>query len=382
MSLVTVVWSMIAAACLTLAAVHLPVWLRNRGAQTTLAFALAAISTAGIAFGELLMLKASTPHAFAVAVRWIHVPIALLMVALAGFAFHYLGAGRRWLAATAIGLRLVSLAVNFTVGENLNWLQVQALRDVSFLGDVVRVPIGVTNPWMAIGQLGVLLLMVFFADASVTAWRQGRRTAATVIGSMLTVLMLSGGGLAVFVYWAGVQVPNVLTLFCVGIVVVMGYALSIDLLRARQLVVELSEKEQEAALAAEAANLGTFTRDIQRDVIKASDEWRELFGFTPDEPLSLGALLQKIHVDDRAAFGESTARSIRDRGRRNSTPSSGCRCPTAGCAGSRRSAGSSSIRAAGRCAAAAPASTSPRASWPSRRRCACARTSPTSAGSR
>jgi len=314
MSFVTVVWSMIAAACLTLAAVHFPVWWRNRSAQTTLAFALAAVSTAAIAFCELVMLKASTPHAYATAVRWAHVPIVLLMAALAGFAFYYLDAGRRWLAAVAIGLRLVSLVINFTVGENLNWLEVQALRDVSFLGDVVRVPIGVSNPWMAVGQLGTFVLMIFFADASISAWRQGRRTAAIVVGTILTLLMLSGGALAVVLFWRGVQAPYTLTLFCLGIVVVMAYALSTDLLRARELVVELSEKEQEAALAAEAANLGTFTRDIPRDVIVASDEWRELFGFAPDEPLNLGALLQKIHVDDRAAFGESTARAIRDRG--------------------------------------------------------------------
>ena len=203
MSFVTVVWSMIAAACLTLAAVHLPVWWRIGGAQTTLAFALAAVSTAGIAFCELAMLKASTPHAYATAVRWVHVPIFVLMVALAGFAFHYLDAGRRWLAATAIGLRLISLVVNFTVGENLNWLEIHSLRDISFLGDVVRVPVGAINPWMAIGQAGVFLLMIFFADASNTAWRRGRRAAAMVVGSILTLLMLSGGGLAVVVYWAG-----------------------------------------------------------------------------------------------------------------------------------------------------------------------------------
>ena len=314
MSFVTVVWSMIAAACLTLAAVHFPVWWRNRGAHTTLAFAFAAVSTTGIAFCELAMLKAPTPHAYSNALRWAHVPILVLMVALAGFAFHYLDAGRRWLAATAIGLRLVSLAINFTVGENLNWLEVYSLRDVAFLGDVVRVPSGVSNPWMAVGQLGVFLLMIFFADASIAAWRQGRRAAAIVVGSILTLLMLSGGGLSVVLYWAGAQAPNTLTLFCLGIVVVMAYALSTDLLRARQLVVELSEKEQEAALAAEAANLGTFTRNIPQDAIEASDEWRELFGFASDDPLSLGALLQKIHVDDRAAFGESMARSIRDRG--------------------------------------------------------------------
>jgi len=314
MSFVTVVWSMIAAACLTLAAVHFPVWWRNRGAHTTLAFAFAAVSTTGIAFCELAMLKAPTPHAYSNALRWAHVPILVLMVALAGFAFHYLDAGRRWLAATAIGLRLVSLAINFTVGENLNWLEVYSLRDVAFLGDVVRVPSGVSNPWMAVGQLGVFLLMIFFADASIAAWRQGRRAAAIVVGSILTLLMLSGGGLSVVLYWAGAQAPNTLTLFCLGIVVVMAYALSTDLLRAKQLVVELSEKEQEAALAAEAANLGTFTRNIPQDAIEASDEWRELFGFASDDPLSLGALLQKIHVDDRAAFGESIARSIRDRG--------------------------------------------------------------------
>ena len=42
-------------------------------------------------------------------------------------------------------------------------------------------------------------------------------------------------------------------------------------------------------------------------MIEASDEWRELFGFTPDEPLTLSAMMQKIHVDDRAAFGKSMA---------------------------------------------------------------------------
>ena len=313
MSLVTVVWSMIAAACLTLAAVHLPVWWRNREARATLAFGIAAASTAAIAFAELVMLKAATPETYATAVRWAHVPIVVLMVALAGFAFHYLGAGRAWLAIAAIGLRLLSLVINFSVGQNLNWLEVQGLRDVVFLGEVVRVPIGVSNPWMAIGQLSVLLLTVFFVDASVTAWRRGRRAAALVVGGILTLLMLSGGVLAVALFWGKFQAPHVLSLFCLGIVAVMAYALSTDLLRAKQLVGDLSVKEQEAALAAEAADFGTFSRDMTRNVIDASDKWRELFGFVPGQPLALDDLVQRIHVDDRAAFADSTAASIRER---------------------------------------------------------------------
>ena len=83
MSLVTIVYSMIAGVCFTLAAVHLPVWLRNREARATLAFAVAAVCSGAIACGELLMLMAATPEEYAAAQKWNNVPIALLLVALA-----------------------------------------------------------------------------------------------------------------------------------------------------------------------------------------------------------------------------------------------------------------------------------------------------------
>src|SRR5205085_9174144 len=134
--------------------------------------------------------------------RWIHVPVAVFLVALAGFAFHYLGAGRRWLAATAIGLRLVSLAINFSVGESLNWLEVREVHDAAFLGDVVRIPVGVANPWMSVGQAAVVLFAIFLADAALAAWRQGRRTFGIVVtGSVLTLLTLAGGSMAVVLFW-------------------------------------------------------------------------------------------------------------------------------------------------------------------------------------
>jgi PAS domain S-box-containing protein len=314
MSLVTIIWSMIAAACLTLAALHLPVWWRNRGDRAALSFTITAVATAAIAFCELFMLKATTPAGYATAVRWIHVPIAVLMIGLAGFALHYLGAGRRWLAGAAIGLRLVSLPINFSVGQNLNWLEVRELREVSFLGELVRVAVGVNNPWMLVGQLSVLLLLVFFADASLSAWRRGRRAAAIVVGGILSLLTLSGGVMAVALFWGGVQAPYTLSLFCLGIVGVMAYALSTELLRARELAGTLRSREQEAELAAEAASFGTFSRDMARDVIEASPKWRELFGFAPAQPLCLADLVQKVHADDRAAFADSAAKAIREGG--------------------------------------------------------------------
>ena len=166
MSSVTVIWSMVIAACLTLAAVHLPVWWSNRADRAGLAFSLATISTAAFAICELWMFHAQTPRAYAEVLRWAHVPIALWVITTAAFVYFYLDAGRPWLAFGAIGLRLVALPFNFIAAQNLNYREVTALRSISILGEPVSVAVGVPNPWMAVGQLGLLLLIVFVADAS------------------------------------------------------------------------------------------------------------------------------------------------------------------------------------------------------------------------
>jgi len=314
MSPVTVVWSMIAAACLTLAAVHLPVWWRNREARATLAFSVAAICTAAIALCELAMLKAATPADYVMAQRWINLPIALLFVALAGFAHHHLDARLRWLAVTAIALRLVSLVINFTVGESATFLHATSLHSVPLLGEQVAMAVGTRNPWRAVGHAAVLLLMLYFLAASVHAWRQGRRLAAVLVGGSLTFFMAASLTRAVLVSWQGGNAPSTVSLFALGVVAVMAYALSADLLRARQLVVELSEREREADLVADAANLGTWTRDIVRDSLVASKKLRELFGFAPGEPLTGEDLAQRVHADDRAAFRDRLSQATRRRG--------------------------------------------------------------------
>jgi len=314
MSLVTVVWSMIAAACLTLAAVHLPVWWRNREARATLAFSVAAICTAAIALCELAMLKAATPADYAAAQRWMNLPVALLLIALAGFAHHYLDARLRWLAVTAIVLRLVSLAINFSVGESGNFLHATSLHAVELMGEQVSIASGERNPWRAIGHLAIFLLMLYFIAASVHAWRQGRRAAALLVGGSLTFFMAASLARAFLVSWQGGDAPSTVSLFALGVVAVMGYALSADLLRANQMVIELSEREREAELVADAANLGTWTRDIVRDTVVASRKLRDLFGFAPGERLSGEQLVQRVHVDDRAAFRDRLSQAARRRG--------------------------------------------------------------------
>ena len=305
MSSVTIVWSMIAAACLTLAAVHLPVWLRTRDAEATFAFALAAISTALLAFCELYMLKAQTTEGYALAQKMAQVPVVLLLLSLAAFTQHYLDTGWRWLAIAGVGLRVVSLVFNFTTGVNMNFLEVTGLAKFRLLGDDVVVAIGVPNPWSAIGELGLLMVAVFVAHAALTTWRHGRRAVAASVGGSLTFLMLAGVSQSLQTGWGRAPAsPSTVSLFALGLVLVMGYALSADLLRAKRLAVELGEREHDADLAAEAANIGIWTRDMVRGRISASKKWRELFGFASDEPITLERVLERVHPDDRSDFND------------------------------------------------------------------------------
>ena len=308
MSLITISWSMIASACLTLAGIHFLLWCRSRKSWTNLLFCLTAVSTAIFAFCELRMMRVQTPAEFASTLKWAHVPVWVLVVSLVGFVRLYLRAGRPWLAWTVFALRTFALLLNFLVGQNLNYLEVTSLRQIPLLGESVSVAEGVHNPWMLIGQLSLLLVVVFVADASITVWRRGdRRTALTVGGSVVFFALVSAGQ-SLAVLWGIVQVPLTASLFFMGVVAVMGYELGQDTLRAAQLDRELRlseaglrESEERMRLAVEAADFGIWIRDLARNEIWASDKWRALFGFRQEERLELDSILQQIHSEDRDA---------------------------------------------------------------------------------
>ena len=65
MSWLTVIWSMAASASLTLALMHLAIWIKQRNNLSHLLFSVAAIAVAGIAAGELAMMLPGRPSSSA-----------------------------------------------------------------------------------------------------------------------------------------------------------------------------------------------------------------------------------------------------------------------------------------------------------------------------
>ena len=309
MSWITILWSMIAAACLTLAAFYCVVWLKQRENWVHLLFSSSAVAAAAIAGFELAMMHAQTVRQYEVLVRWIHVPTWVLIVSLVGFVRLYLRAGRRWLAWTICALRTLLLILNFIFTPNLNYRQITGLRQFPFGGDIISVPVGVANPWGVLSQVSLVLLLIFFVDATITVWRRGDRERALVVGGS----MIFGAILAwhiPLVIWGVIHVPFFLCFAYSGIVAAMAYELSNDMARAAQLARELEASEKRLNLAADSAGLGLWEWDLNKDEIWVSPTRRAQLGFPLSGKITFEDLSSRWHVDDRDQVREALKDAI------------------------------------------------------------------------
>jgi two-component system sensor kinase FixL len=313
MSWVTIIWSMVASACLTLAAMHLLVWSRRRTAWAHLLFSLSAAGTAAYAGCELWMMRAQTPGDFGLALRWAYVPAWVLVVSVVAFVRVYLRAGRPWLAGTVCGVLTVGLLLDFGSAPNLSYLEISALRHVRFLGDTVSVVAdGVRNPWMPVGQLGLLLLAVFVADASIGAWRRGDRRQALMVGGSIAFFAVGATLEAVLVLGGLVQEPLTATLLYAGVLAAMAYQLSDDVLRAARATDDLRQREQQIALVADAADLGLWIWTTPPDTVWATERLNPMLGFAPGELISVVSFLEHVHPEDRGLTRQALQRALDD----------------------------------------------------------------------
>src|SRR5438874_10790420 len=317
MSWVTVIWSIGSGACLTLALMNCVVWWKDRTARANLVFSVLAIAVASFAALELALMRAQTPEQFGEVVRWLHVPVWVMIASLVAFVRLYLRAGRRWLAWTVVGVRTLSLILNFTFWPNINYRQITALRHISFFGEPVSVATSVPNPWMLVAQLSLLLLIIFVTDAMITVWRRGdRRQALVVVGGILFFVVL-GTAEGVAIGWGLISMPVTVSLFYQCLVAAMAYELSYEMLCAAQTTrrlqaseTELRETNQRMGLAANAARLIVWSWDILHDEVWLSGKDRTLLGFSQSEKLTAERVRSIVHPEDRQLVRQLVENSL------------------------------------------------------------------------
>jgi len=315
-----IIFAILVTACLTLAAVHLIVSLKVRQTSANLLLSLgASAALAAIAFFEVSMMHAETPAEYGAALRWLHVPVFMFILAVVGFVLFHLRVGRWWLALTACTLRAISLLLNFLVGENLNYFEITRLQQLPFLGDSVSIAVGIPNPLMLVGQLSLLLLLIFIVDATISLWRRGERERALVFGGCIVFVIVTPALMIALVVQGALQWPPIVSWFFFPLVAVMSYEMSRDMVRSAWLAAklqatggELRLSEQRLKLATEGAQLAVWEWNTDRDEIWITEQGFALFGFARGERVNFSSFLNKVHPKDRDDLQEAIARSRRD----------------------------------------------------------------------
>lgn len=70
------------------------------------------------------------------------------------------------------------------------------------------------------------------------------------------------------------------------------------------------ESEERLALAARAARLGIWVRDLDSGAMWTSPDWRTLFAFDPAHEIGMDDFLRRIHADDRAGVQATLAQAL------------------------------------------------------------------------
>ncbi|MEK6335738.1 MAG: sigma 54-interacting transcriptional regulator [Acidobacteriota bacterium] len=291
MNWVTIIWSIVASASLTLAIMNLLVWSRQRRSWAHLCFSLMVVGVIGLALGEMGTMKASSPEEFGRAILWTHLVYAFGVMGSLGFVHYYFGTGRPWLLALAVGLRLLAVVMNFTTGLNLHIGSIQSLQKMTLLGEQVTVlDQWVVNPWMRLGVFASLVWLIYVVDASVRLWRAGSedgRRRAVIVGGSLAFFIIVTVGQSGLVVSGVLKMPFIVSLPFLGVVLAMSYELSSDMIRAAQLARELQaseaglrESQRRMELEASHRRRAEDARNNLAAIVESSDD--AILSKTPD----------------------------------------------------------------------------------------------------
>jgi signal transduction histidine kinase len=312
----------VASACLTLAATHAVVWFKDRTARANLAFSMLALGVAGFAWCNLLTVVAQTQDEFVRALWWMNVTLFLMVAPMVAFVRFYFRTARPWLGHLAWGLRLIALAVNFVREPVFNYDSVSAVRTVDFLGVPVTVLDGRGSLWVAFGQFGLAVLLVFVLDASIRAWRAGspeEKRRALAVGFPTAFFVAVGSAWAALIFAGVLDWPHLESIFFLGVLCAMAHELSADVLRAARLTGELQrshaalrDSEQRISMAAEAARLGIWIRDLATDAVWLTSQCRELFAFPAHATVTYRMFLDRLEAEDRRRVEREDRLAVRD----------------------------------------------------------------------
>ena len=141
--------------------IHFRIWLNRRRDLDNLMFSLAALGAALLAVLEMFSFNSSSVDAHRQLISLMHIPLFILIVSITWFVWFYFKTGKLWLAFSISALWIIGLILNFIVGDNLTYTEIEGLTQIqTFTGEDANIPKGKVNPLANIVNLDSILLII------------------------------------------------------------------------------------------------------------------------------------------------------------------------------------------------------------------------------
>jgi two-component system sensor kinase FixL len=214
---------------------HIFLWRREVSRDFYLFSAVMAIAAGSGALTELALAKTHALADVQILLKLGNVTIGVTIVAMTWFLHRYLQTGRRFLLWAITGLWACGLVVNFFSPWSLTFADVTSLREMTtFWGETYHLILGSGNLFKILPDLASLLVAVFAIDASVQAWRSGRRRQAGLTGGAISFFIIAAGIHTPLVDAGLVKTPYLISVAFVGIVAALNYELVLNAAQASQ----------------------------------------------------------------------------------------------------------------------------------------------------
>jgi PAS domain S-box-containing protein len=243
-----------------------------------------------------------------------------MAISLAAFVCS-IGPYRQWLLLGAIGTRAVATVANFTTGDTLVYSSITTLHDIVLWGDrTIVVPIGVSNPWAAFGQISNLMLVGLVADQIIALYRQPRserRARSLRISASVLVFLASAAAWTLAVVAFALPLPLMATPFILAIMLVMSWDVGSELLRSAQLAQTLQSTESalrnsrdDLTLAENVAGLGLWNWERASGRLSLTAPAARMLGLADGEPVDLERICALVEPADLVMARQAVAAAI------------------------------------------------------------------------
>ena len=302
---------MVAAASLTLAAVHGLLWILERRNVAKLWFCLAAVCVAAMARIEFGLASATNAADFAQLARWFYLPLLFFTVGLVFFVRLHFGTGRAWLGWTVIGLRGVVTAANLLGPSTATW-QVTRLEQLPLLGELASASGGAAiRPLQWVGTAASILLVVYVLDAALRLGRRPEREArrkAVVLGSAIVAFLVIATVQSQLVIWSVVRMPVMVSPPFLIMLAAMTYELCRDIVASARIEREAREQRVQLMHLSRVAMLGELSGGIAHElnqpltaILSNAQAAQHLLANNSGTPEMLAEILQDIVAADQRA---------------------------------------------------------------------------------